>query len=178
MRRAQLPAAVAQQNPLTIRANIRRLQRVIREQDVQLVHAHSRAPAWSACYAARRCRCRSSPRSTGSTGQRHGILKRRYNAIMARGDRVIAVSDYVAEHVRRRYGVPDERLRVIHRGIDIRKFDPDAVDRQQSRGPGRAMAGATRDQSRPAGQPAPAAAKATACFCRRSASCRAATSSA
>ena len=43
-------------NPFTIRANIRRLQRLIREHRVQLVHARSRAPAWSAWYAARRCR--------------------------------------------------------------------------------------------------------------------------
>src|SRR5919109_4642547 len=41
-------------NPLTIRANVRRLQRLIRERDVRLVHARARAPAWSAYYAARR----------------------------------------------------------------------------------------------------------------------------
>jgi glycosyltransferase involved in cell wall biosynthesis len=115
-------------NPLTIRANIRRLQRVIRDRDIRLVHAHSRAPAWSAWYAARRCEVPFVTTIHGLYGERHGILKRYYNAIMARGDRVIAVSDYVAEHVRRRYGVPDERLRVVHRGIDTRKFDPDSVD--------------------------------------------------
>ena len=38
---------------------------------------------------------------------------------MARGERVIAISEYVAEHVRERYQVPPERLRLIPRGVDI-----------------------------------------------------------
>jgi len=122
---------VHSRNPLTIRANIRRLQRVIRDRDVRLVHAHARAPAWSACYAARRCQVPFVTTIHGLYGHDRNIIKRYYDGVMARGDRVIAVSDYVAEHVRRHYGVPDERLRVVHRGIDIRRFDPDAVDRRR-----------------------------------------------
>ena len=118
-------------NPLIMRANIRRLQRVIRERGVRLVHAHARAPAWSACYAARRCKVPFVTTVHGLYGGGRGLLKKRFNAIMARGDRVIALSDFVAEHVRRHYGVPEERLRVIRRGIDTRQFDPDAVDRQR-----------------------------------------------
>jgi glycosyltransferase involved in cell wall biosynthesis len=118
-------------NPLIIRANIRRLQRVIQERDVRLVHAHARAPAWSACYAARRCKVPFVTTIHGLYGDGRGILKKRYDAIMARGDRVIALSDYVAEHVRRHYGVPEGRLRVIRRGIDMRQFDPAAVDQQR-----------------------------------------------
>jgi glycosyltransferase involved in cell wall biosynthesis len=118
-------------NPLVMRANIRRLQRVIRERGVRLVHAHARAPAWSACYAARRCNVPFVTTVHGLYRGGRGPLKKRFNAIMARGDRVIALSDYVAEHIRRHYGVPEERLRVIRRGIDTRRFDPDAVDRQR-----------------------------------------------
>ncbi|MDX1540892.1 MAG: glycosyltransferase, partial [Geminicoccaceae bacterium] len=55
-------------------------------------------------------------------------LKRRYNAIMARGERVIAISDFVAEHVRTVFGVGPDRLRVIRRGVDLEEFDPAAVD--------------------------------------------------
>lgn len=122
---------VHSRNPLTIRANMRRLQRLIRDRDVSLVHAHARAPAWSACYAARRCRVPFVTTIHGLYGHDHNIIKRYWNGVMARGDRVIAVSDYVAEHVRRHYGVPDERLRVVHRGIDIRQFDPEAVERHR-----------------------------------------------
>jgi glycosyltransferase involved in cell wall biosynthesis len=116
-------------NPLTIRANIRRLQRLIRGHGVRLVHARSRAPAWSAYYAARRCRVPFVTTIHGVYEGGHGIFTRYYNAVMAKGDRVIAVSDYVAEHVRQHYGVPAARLRVIYRGIDIGQFDPGAVDR-------------------------------------------------
>ena len=118
-------------NPFTIRANIRRLQRVIREHGVQLVHARSRAPAWSAYYAARRCKVPFVTTCHGVYEGSDGVFKKRYNAIMARGDRVIAISDFVAEYLRERYEVPPERLRVIHRGVDTAEFDPGAVSEER-----------------------------------------------
>ncbi len=108
-------------DPFTIQANVRRLARAIEGFD--LVHARSRAPAWSARAAARR-----TGRPFVTTF--HGVygagtaLKRAYNAIMAKGDRVIAGSAYVADHLRRRYRVDEARLRVIPRGIDTALFDP------------------------------------------------------
>ena len=120
-------------NPFTVRTNVRRLERVIREHGVQLVHARSRAPAWSAYYAARRCKVPFVTTFHGVYEGGDGILKRRYNAIMARGERVIAISDFVAEHVRARYGVPPERLRVIPRGVDVAQFDPQAVSEDRRR---------------------------------------------
>jgi len=120
-------------NPFTMRTNIRRLERVIRERGVQLVHARSRAPAWSACYAAKRCKVPFVTTFHGVYEGSGGIFKRRYNAIMARGERVIAISDFVAEHVRERYRVPPERLRVIPRGVDMTQFDPAAVSEDRRR---------------------------------------------
>jgi glycosyltransferase involved in cell wall biosynthesis len=118
-------------NPFTIRANIRRLQRVIREHRVQLVHARSRAPAWSAYYAARRCKVPFVTTFHGVYADGDGFFKRRYNAIMARGERVIAISEYVAQHIRERYQVPPERLRLIPRGVDTQQFDPAAVSEER-----------------------------------------------
>jgi glycosyltransferase involved in cell wall biosynthesis len=118
-------------NPFTIRANIRRLQRVIRQHKVQLVHARSRAPAWSAYYAARRCKVPFVTTFHGVYLGSQGLFKRRYNAIMARGERVIAISDYVAEHVGTRYAVPPERLRLIPRGVDTTRFDPAEVTEER-----------------------------------------------
>src|SRR3546814_17059595 len=54
-------------------------------------------------------------------------MKKRYNQVMADGERVIAISDFVAQHVRQHYNVDRTRLRVIRRGIDIARFDPDRV---------------------------------------------------
>ena len=120
-------------NPFTMRTNIRRLERVIQEHAVRLVHARSRAPAWSAFYAAKRCKVPFVTTFHGVYEGSEGIFKRRYNAIMARGERVIAISDFVAEHVRERYRVPPERLRVVPRGVDVTQFDPAAVSEDRRR---------------------------------------------
>jgi glycosyltransferase involved in cell wall biosynthesis len=114
-------------NPLVMQANIGRLVRIIRDYDVQLVHARSRAPAWSAYYAARRCGVPFVTTFHGVYSGSEQFLKRSYNAIMASGERVIAISDFVAEHVVKSYGVPQDRLRVITRGVDLATFDPDGV---------------------------------------------------
>jgi glycosyltransferase involved in cell wall biosynthesis len=121
-------------NPLVIRANIGRLQRLVQEQGVQLIHARSRAAAWSSRSAARRC---GIPFVTTFHGVYRGstrFLKRRYNGIMAQGDRVIAVSEHVADHVREHYGVADDRLRVIPRGIDLDAFATEAIARGRIEG--------------------------------------------
>jgi glycosyltransferase involved in cell wall biosynthesis len=120
----QLP--VASKNPLTIRRNRKALIEVIRRCRIDIVHARSRAPAWSAWWAAR------------ATGRRfvttfHNAypadlpLKRRYNSVMARGERVIAISQFVGEHAANVYGVGPDRLRVIPRGVDLAQFDPARV---------------------------------------------------
>src|SRR6266404_1288065 len=50
---------------------------------------------------------------------------------MARGERVIAISHFVAEHAAAVYGLPPERLRVIHRGVDLARFDPQRVSAER-----------------------------------------------
>ncbi|TVQ30099.1 MAG: glycosyltransferase [Geminicoccaceae bacterium] len=120
-RYVELPLAT--KNPLHIVQNARRLERVIREHGVDLVHARSRAPAWSAEMAAKRA---GVPFVTTFHAVYSGAtnpLKHRYNAVMARGSRVIAISDFVAEHARSAYGVEPQRLRTIYRAVDLEAFD-------------------------------------------------------
>lgn len=114
-------------NPFVMRANIRRLQGIIQEHDIQLVHARSRAPAWSAYYAAKRANVPFVTTFHSLYSGSENFLKRGYNAIMTRGDRVIGISDYVADHIGQRYGVGSDRLRVIPRGVDLSEFDPEMV---------------------------------------------------
>ena len=114
-------------NPLALWRNAARLSALIRAEGIDLVHARSRAPAWSAKWAARRT---GKPFVTTYHGayNARSALKRRYNAVMAAGDRVIANSQFIADHVRAEHGVSEDRLRVIPRGVDLARFDPDAVD--------------------------------------------------
>lgn len=117
---------VDSKNPLVIRRNIERLAEVIRKYDVDLVHARSRAPAWSALYAARRT---GKPFVTTFHGVYNATnpFKRWYNSVMIRGRRVIAISEFVGRHIVERYHVMPERVRIIHRGVDFAVFDPARV---------------------------------------------------
>lgn len=114
---------LASKNPLVMARNVKRLVQLIDQYDVDIVHARSRAPAWSAYYAARR---RDRPFVTTFHGTYNfgGSLKKKYNAIMTKGERVIANSDFIAQHIKENYSVDPGRVRVIHRGIDLFRFDP------------------------------------------------------
>ena len=124
---AFVPLPLATKNPLAVARNARRLAALIRREAVDLVHARSRAPAWSARWAAAGTGRPFVTTFHGVYGGAGHPLKRRYNAVMAAGARVIAVSEHVARHVRDVYGVGDDRLRLIHRGVDLTAFDPAAV---------------------------------------------------
>ena len=113
-------------NPLGIWRNAARLEALIRAEGVSLVHARSRAPAWSAWWATQRAGVPFMTTYHGAYGE--GFAgKRAYNAVMARGVRVIAISHFVADMVIRRHHVDPARIRIIHRGVDPAVFDPDGV---------------------------------------------------
>lgn len=113
-------------DPLSMWLNAARLGRLIREEGVGIVHARSRAPAWSAWMAARRTGAHFLTTYHGAYGDgRFG--KRRYNSVMARGERVIAISHYVAALIMRQHKVNPARIRVIPRGVDPVQFDPAAL---------------------------------------------------
>ncbi len=121
-----IPMPAGSKSPFTILRNAGRLADLIRREGVDLIHARSRAPAASALKAARRT---GVPFVTTFHAAYNfsNRIKKSYNAVMARGDRVIAISDFIADHVREHYAVGDDRLRRIHRGIDMVGFDPAAV---------------------------------------------------
>ncbi|MBV9654598.1 MAG: glycosyltransferase family 4 protein [Acetobacteraceae bacterium] len=113
-------------DPLTVWRNAGRLARLIRAEGVEIVHARSRAPAWSALAAARRTGARFLTTYHGAYGE--GFPgKCLYNSVMARGERVIAISRYIADLIAARHGIDPARIRVIPRGVDPVRFDPGAV---------------------------------------------------
>ena len=109
-----------------ILANAARFAQLIRERNISLIHARSRAPAWSALMAARRMRV---PFVTTYHGiyEAKNPFKRWYNSVMARGDVVIANSQWTAEHIRKTYPSKAKKIVVIPRGIDLAYFDPDKI---------------------------------------------------
>lgn len=117
---------MASKAPHTILANAWRLRDIIRTRNVKLVHARSRAPAWSALLAARMT---GVPFVTTYAGiyNASGAAKRFYNSVMVRADAVIANSQWTARHIGSEYRIKPSRLVVIHRGVDLSEFDPAGV---------------------------------------------------
>jgi glycosyltransferase involved in cell wall biosynthesis len=121
-----VPFPAATKNPVRMLANAGAIARIVRAEHVDLVHARSRAPAWSAMWAARRTGVRFVTTYHGAYGEKNA-LKRLYNSVMARGDVVIANSRYTARLIAERYATPGARIEVIPRGVDVAKFDPDRI---------------------------------------------------
>ncbi len=117
-------------NPFVMRANVGRLGRVIQNYGVNIVHVRSRAPAWSAEAAAKRTGAHFITTIHGTYAV-NSLFKRRYNAVMARGERVIAISRFIAAQIRDTYGVDPARLRMIHRGVDLDIFAPEKVTQER-----------------------------------------------
>ncbi len=113
-------------NPLTIWRNAGRLTALIRNEGVAVVHARSRAPAWSAWLACRRTGAHFVTTYHGVYGE-DLPFKRRYNSVMAKGERVIAASRFVADLIVAQHGIDLSRIRVVPRGIDEARFDPATV---------------------------------------------------
>ena len=121
---------VHSKNPFVMYANIRRLEKLIRDEGVDIVHARSRAPAWSACFAAKRAGVPfvTTFHGTYSAGN---ALKRKYNSVMAKGERVIAISKFIGGHLHQIYGAPAAKIRIIHRGVNLERFEPAKVSAER-----------------------------------------------
>jgi glycosyltransferase involved in cell wall biosynthesis len=120
----QFPAE--SKNPITAYRNIGRLVRLIKKHKVDILHARSRVPAWSALRAARKTGTKFITTFHGNYNAGNP-LKKFYNSVMARGDLVIAISQFIGDQVCDRYGVPAEKVRIVPRGADTKFFDPAAV---------------------------------------------------
>jgi len=114
---------VQSKNPLTILANAVRLAMLIEREKVSLIHVRSRAPAFSALIAARAMRIPFLATYHGVYGG-GGALKRWYNAIMTRGEVVIANSEFTRAHIIAEHRIDPKRVVAIPRGVDLTRFDP------------------------------------------------------
>lgn len=123
--------SVDSKNPMTMWQNARLLRRLIAEEQVDIVHARSRAPAWSAYWA-------TSQTGTPFITTYHGAykedapFKRLYNSVMAKGRPIIANSNFIHDQIRERYGVPPDRIVTIPRGADIAVFAEERVGNERA----------------------------------------------
>lgn len=117
-------------NPFTIWATARKLRALIRQHKVQVVHAASRAPAWVASRAVQGTGAAyvTSCHAAHKVGNR---FKRAYNAAIAGGSRVMAVSYFLARYLVKNYGVSPEKICVIHRGLSLERWHPTTVSAER-----------------------------------------------
>lgn len=117
-------------NPVMMWKNVGQIRKIIQRYGVNIVHARSRAPAWSAYYA-----CRKTPAHFMTTCHApyniSGETKKFYNSSIAQGERVIAISQFVANYLRENYQLSDDIIRIIPRGIPMDRFHPTAVTAQR-----------------------------------------------
>jgi glycosyltransferase involved in cell wall biosynthesis len=122
-----LPFPAATKNPIAMALNSVQLARILRDEGVDIVHARSRAPAWVAYYATRQTGAKFVT-TYHSAYYGDSPIKLRYNAIMASGDIVIAISAFAAQRIHELHPEAAGRVVVIPRGADLRVFSPAAVE--------------------------------------------------
>ena len=116
--------------PWTIHRNAGALTELAFDRKVDIVHARSRAPAWSALIAARRIGAHFVTTYHGAYNAANPI-KNLYNSVMARGEKVIAISDFIANQIQQCHRIENNRIVTIHRGVDVDLFDPQKISAER-----------------------------------------------
>ncbi len=105
---------------------IPKLAQIIIKEDIDIIHARSRVPAWIAFFAARK-----TNRVFITTC--HGYYKKHpFSFVMGWAKRIIAPSNVIARHMIDDFAVPHERIRLIPRSVDIEKFSYVSPDKKRS----------------------------------------------
>ena len=117
---------VHSKNPLLIFLNSIALIGIILFFNISIVHARSRAPAWS-CLMATKLTGKKFVTTFHGTYNFSGKLKKIYNSVMVRSDLIIAGSNFIFSHIKDNYSKfmkLDKKFLVIFRGINVDYFDP------------------------------------------------------
>jgi len=117
---------VHSKNPVIMWKNAIKLRSLIQRYNVDIVHARSRAPAWSAWRACKKTRARYMT-TCHAPYNISGEAKKFYNSSIAQGERVIAISNFVAQYLHQHYDLDERTIRLVPRGIPMEKFHPTAV---------------------------------------------------
>ena len=118
---------VHSKNPVTIIFNIFRILKIVKNNNINIIHARSRAPAWSCYFVAKIARIKFITTFHG-TYNFNNKIKKFYNSIMLRSDYVIAISEFIYNEIKTKYAYSKKNISVISRGIDIKYLDPSKID--------------------------------------------------
>ncbi len=117
---------VQSKNPILILINAIILTFIILFNDISIIHARSRAPAWS-CLIASKITSRKFVTTFHGTYNFKSNLKKLYNSVMVRSDLIIAGSNFIFSHIKENYSNylnQKKKLLVVFRGLNVDYFDP------------------------------------------------------
>ncbi len=114
--------SLGSKNPIIMLLNVYKLSRIIKKYKINIIHARSRAPAWSAYFAAKKMGIPFVTTFHG-TYSIQNKLKKKYNSIMVKSDKVIAISRFINNHILSNYNIDKDKIVTIHRGINIERFN-------------------------------------------------------
>ena len=120
---------VHSKNPILILINTIILMFIILFFNINIVHARSRAPAWS-CLVATKITMRKFVTTFHGTYNFNGKIKKFYNSVMLRSNLIIAGSNFIFSHINENYSnylSNDKRFLVIFRGINTQYYDPKKI---------------------------------------------------
>lgn len=118
-------------NPIKLWLNYRRLVKIIKENGVNIVHARSRAPAWSTYWAAKKTGAKYLTTFHGTYGLGPKGIKKVYNKVMTYGDLVIAISNHIKQHILKHYKCDENKIRLIHRCVNMENFDVNNISAER-----------------------------------------------
>lgn len=124
----QLP--VHSKNPIRMYLNARKIAKIVKEKGITLMHVRSRAPAWAVKWASQMTGVPFMTTFHGVYGVKPAI-KKYYNVVMTQGVRMIAISEHVKKQVLRDYQMDESKIRLVHRGADTDRFNPEKVTQNQ-----------------------------------------------
>ena len=116
---------VDSKNIFIILRNKKRIIHLAIKHNISLIHARSRAPAWSAYWAAKELNLPFVTTFHGTYGTK-GLLKKKYNSIMLKSNAIIAISQFIKKHIEAEYNIK-KNIYVIPRGVNINIFSPKKV---------------------------------------------------
>lgn len=118
---------VNSKNPITMIINIFRILKIVKKNNINIIHARSRAPAWSCYFASKLTKVKFVTTFHG-TYNFNNKIKKFYNSIMVRSDYIIAISEFIYNEIINKYSYSKKNISVIPRGIDVKYLDPSKTD--------------------------------------------------
>ena len=103
-----------------------KLKKIIMDQNVNIVHVRSRAPAWILSFIKNKNFRTISTFHNVYSG--NSYLKKIYNKQLSKVDQIVAISNYVKNEICTKYNLDSKKIKVINRGVDVKYFEKKILD--------------------------------------------------